>query len=138
MTNEMPLLASLASCMQIQVLWRHDCQRPVSINHSLNWLHTLLLANMRIWTHTEGVLLTSTSVYDLLATYTCHQSFHQATIKREMGYLSWLHSGKHPMLEEAYPLHIAKDREALSSELKWSFAPWRQLNVSMVRDYFGE
>ena len=62
----------------------------------------------------------------------------QATAdKKEMGYLSWLQSGKHPVLEEAYPLHVPKERRALSSKLKWSLMPWRKLEVDSVRNYYG-
>lgn len=58
--------------------------------------------------------------------------------EHEKGFISSLLSGKVPVLEDAFPLHVTSERKGLSAQLKWSLLPWKRLNVDSIRNYFGE
>ena len=43
-----------------------------------------------------------------------------------------------PIIEEAYPLHEICEKQKLSQELKRCLIPSRDLNITMIRKYFGK
>ena len=54
------------------------------------------------------------------------------------GFLTYLKTSNPPIVVESYPLHQPKEKDQLKSMLNRCMLPWRQLDLKLIRNYFGK
>lgn len=61
-----------------------------------------------------------------------------SVVQQRKDFVSTLTHCTPPLLKEAYPLHHDKEKQQLIEMLKTAMLPTRALDLTRIRNYFGE